>query len=86
MAINYSRSRQDAEQTAVEVRSLGVRAELYACNVADDQAVRKMLAQCRQDFGGFDVLVNNAGTTHLPSIMPISEVLYGRDLGRHPGY
>ncbi len=67
VAVNYSRSRQDAEQTLAEVRHLGVRAELYACNIADDAAVRKMVAQCREDLGGLDVLVNNAATTHFIS-------------------
>jgi 3-oxoacyl-[acyl-carrier protein] reductase len=32
-------------------------------SVADDQAVRAMVARCREEFGGLDVLVNNAGTT-----------------------
>ena len=67
VAVNYSRSRQDAEQTLAEVRHLGVCAELYACNIADDAAVRKMVAQCREDLGGLDVLVNNAATTHFIS-------------------
>jgi 3-oxoacyl-[acyl-carrier protein] reductase len=64
VAVNYSRSRQDAEATVAEIRKLGVPAALYACNVGDDQGVRKMMAQCRQDLGGLDVLINNAATTH----------------------
>jgi 3-oxoacyl-[acyl-carrier protein] reductase len=63
VGINYSRSRHEAEETLAEARSLGVPAELFACNVADDQAVRAMVAQCRQQLGGLDVLVNNAATT-----------------------
>jgi 3-oxoacyl-[acyl-carrier protein] reductase len=64
VAVNYSRSRQDAEETLAEVRREGVPAALYACNVADDRGVRTMMAQCREELGGLDVLVNNAGTTH----------------------
>jgi 3-oxoacyl-[acyl-carrier protein] reductase len=63
VGINYSRSHQDAEETLAEVRRLGVPAELFACNVADDHGVRRMMAQCREKFGGLNVLVNNAGTT-----------------------
>jgi 3-oxoacyl-[acyl-carrier protein] reductase len=63
VGINYSRSRHEAEETLVEVRGLGVSAEVFACNVADDHAVRAMVAQCRQQLGGLDVLVNNAATT-----------------------
>jgi 3-oxoacyl-[acyl-carrier protein] reductase len=63
VGINYSRSRHEAEETLAEAQSLGVPAELFACNVADDQAVRAMVAQCQQQLGGLDVLVNNAATT-----------------------
>ena len=64
VAINYSRSRQEAEQTLADVRRLGVPAELYGCNVADDSSVRAMVEKCRAQLGSLDVLVNNAGTTH----------------------
>lgn len=64
IAVNYSRSRDDAEQTAAAVRELGVRAIAIECNVADDAAVRQMVEACRREFGRLDVVVNNAGTTH----------------------
>jgi 3-oxoacyl-[acyl-carrier protein] reductase len=64
VAVNYSRSQSEAKETLAEVRRLGVRAEVYLCNVADDASVRMMVKQCREQLGGLDVLVNNAGTTH----------------------
>ena len=64
VAVNYSRSQKEAEETAAEVRQAGVPALLCKVNVADDAAVRAMVARCREEFGGLDVLVNNAGTTH----------------------
>src|ERR1700722_243393 len=64
VAVNYSPSTQEAEETLAQVRGLGVPGELFACNVADDASVRKMVAQCNEKLGGLDVLVNNAGTTH----------------------
>jgi 3-oxoacyl-[acyl-carrier protein] reductase len=64
VAINYSRSQDDAETTANEAREHGVRAVTIACDVADDTAVRGMIERCRQEFGRLDVVVNNAGTTH----------------------
>jgi len=33
-------------------------------NVGDDRAVREMVRRCRDELGGLDVLVNNAGMTH----------------------
>jgi 3-oxoacyl-[acyl-carrier protein] reductase len=64
VAVNYSRSQQEAEETAAEVRRAGVPSLLCKANVADNAAVCTMVARCREEFGGLDVLVNNAGTTH----------------------
>jgi 3-oxoacyl-[acyl-carrier protein] reductase len=64
LAINYSRSKDDAEATAAEAHEAGVRAITIACDVADDQAVRAMVDRCRREFGRLDCVVNNAGTTH----------------------
>ena len=64
VAVNYSRSVKEAEETLAEVKQHGVPAILCKANVADDSAVRQMVARCRDELGGLDVLVNNAGTTH----------------------
>src|SRR5437016_763285 len=64
VAVNYSRSEAEAEETCAEVRRQGVPALLCRANIADDAAVRDMVARCRKELGGLDVLVNNAGTTH----------------------
>src|SRR5439155_11814178 len=49
--------------TLAEVQRHGVPAILCAASVADDRAVRAMVLRCRDELGGLDVLVNNAGTT-----------------------
>lgn len=64
VAVNYSRSQREAEATCAEVRDFGVPALLCAASVADEAAVSAMVARCRDELGGLDVLVNNAGTTH----------------------
>jgi 3-oxoacyl-[acyl-carrier protein] reductase len=64
VAVNYSRSEKEAEETLAEVKGHGAAAILCKGSVADEQAVRAMIARCRQELGGLDVLVNNAGTTH----------------------
>jgi 3-oxoacyl-[acyl-carrier protein] reductase len=63
VAINYSRSETEATETLAEVQRHGVPAILCPCNVADDGAVRSMVARCRDELGGLDIVVNNAGTT-----------------------
>ena len=64
VAINYSRSEQEARETLARVEECGVQALLCKATVADDKQVRDMVDRCHKEFGGLDVLVNNAGTTH----------------------
>ena len=64
VAVNYSKSQTEAEQTVAEVKACGVPALLHRTTVADDAGVRDMVCRCRAELGGLDVLVNNAGTTH----------------------
>ena len=45
------------------VRSYGVPAILCRADIADDRAVRDMVARCRDELGGLDILVNNAAKT-----------------------
>jgi len=64
VAVNYSRSESEAEETLAAVEALGVPAILCKATVGDDVQVRAMVDRCRKELGGLDVLVNNAGTTH----------------------
>ncbi len=61
--INYSRSKDDAEETASEVSSMGVKGVAVKADVADDTACRDMIETAVREFGRLDILVNNAGTT-----------------------
>jgi 3-oxoacyl-[acyl-carrier protein] reductase len=63
VAVNYSRSRGDAEETASEIASRGRRAITVACDISDDRAVNDMITRVTRDLGRLDILVNNAGTT-----------------------
>ena len=63
VAINYSRSKREAEQTADELRALGVPALAVQADVADDASCRALVERAASQLGRLDVLVNNAGTT-----------------------
>lgn len=64
VAIVYSRSVEDAEKTANDVRAHGVRAEIYQTDVSNNEQVKNMAKQVLSDFNSVDILVNNAGTTN----------------------
>lgn len=61
--VNYSRSEGPARETAAQCEAAGARALVHQCDVADDAAVKAMIAKVEAEFGGLDALVNNAGIT-----------------------
>ena len=63
VVINYSVSEAAAEQVAQEVRACGAGALVAGADVADETAVRQMVATAGDTYGRIDALINNAGTT-----------------------
>lgn len=63
VVVNYASSMDRAEQVAKEAEQLGARAVTAQADVADEAAVRTVIAVVEQTFGRLDALVNNAGTT-----------------------
>ncbi len=61
--VNYSRSKDAAEEVAAQCREIGVDAIAVRADVAQDADCRAMIAAAEKQFGRLDVLVNNAGTT-----------------------
>src|SRR5690348_5063268 len=64
VVVNYSKSESDAFETAKLVRECGVPVLVQKATVADEWQVKDMVEKTRAEFGGLDVLVNNAGMTH----------------------
>ena len=76
VAVNYARSREEAEATAAEIRALGRRSVALQADVAVQAEAHRLVAETAAAFGGIDVLVNNAGVTRgvpLPQIQDITE-------------
>ena len=63
VAVNYSRSAEEAQATADYCKRHGAKTVVIRCDVADDAAVRAMAAEAEKAFGRLDVLCNNAGIT-----------------------
>ena len=63
IAINYSKSRAEAEETLKDVQDLGVKGMLCQCDVSRNLEVVEMVNQVKETLGRIDILINNAGTT-----------------------
>lgn len=67
VAVNYSKSRDDAEETVSLVKAAGGEAVALQADVSQDAEVRAMVSRALDRFGRVDILVNNAGITrHIP--------------------
>lgn len=63
VAVNYSRSQQEALDTAAAIEKIGGKALTVQANVANDMEVRAMVQTVVEQFGQLDYVVNCAGTT-----------------------
>jgi len=61
VAINYRNSGKEAESLVSQIIAKGVEAKAYKADVADFAAVKAMVDEIVQDFGGLNILINNAG-------------------------
>ena len=64
IAINYARSKDEAEAAGAAVRSFGVDVAVLQADVADADAVARLFEQLRQRWDGVDIVVNNAAVVH----------------------
>jgi NAD(P)-dependent dehydrogenase (short-subunit alcohol dehydrogenase family) len=61
VAVTYRGSAEEAAQTVSELSALGVKALAVACDVRSEASIAEATAQVLSEFGGLDLLVNNAG-------------------------
>ncbi len=61
VAITYLTSEREARRTVTELGRLGGHAQALRCDVRKEESVRAAVKQVVREFGGIDVLVNNAG-------------------------
>lgn len=60
IAIHYNGSEEEAQETASDIRALGVEAALFEADLADPDAAAAMTARAAETMGGLGVVVNNA--------------------------
>lgn len=74
--VNYSESKEKAEEVVREIKTAGGCAEAIWCNVADYDQTKEMIDRLSKKYGHLDILVNNAGITRDNLIMKMSEEDY----------
>ena len=60
VAITFNRSAREAQHTVIDLASLGVRAVALQCDVTSEKSVKHAIKDVVKEFGGIDILVNNA--------------------------
>ena len=61
VAVNYNSSQAEAEDTAEQLKAMGVRAFIVKGDVSSLDEVAEMVDEVTERFGQIDILVNNAG-------------------------
>ncbi len=73
VAFTYSSSEAPALELEKELTSLGVKAKAYKSNAGSFEESDKLVQRVLEDFGGVDVLINNAGITKDNLLMRMGE-------------
>ena len=83
VAINYASNEAAARDVEQEVRALGRRALVLQADVGDGEQVEAMFRRIREQWGGLDVLVNNAGGRCDGPLLAVEESAWQRALDVH---
>lgn len=79
IAVHYLHSAAEADETVASLRALGVEAEAFPADIADEVAVRSLIQAVLARFGRIDLLVNCAA---IWESKPLEEVT-AADVRRH---
>jgi len=61
VCVTYRSDKDGAEETAKKVRDAGSKAIVLQIDVGDEDQVKQMINRTISEFGGLNILVNNAG-------------------------
>lgn len=76
VALNYSKNRDPAEETADRIRKLGRKALTFQANVSVPEENDIMVAQILKEFGPVQIVVNNAGITRDRSFVKMDRTMW----------
>lgn len=68
VVINFFRNRASAEESAAACEAYGVRAPIVKADVGDLEDLERLFKTVEEEFGGLDILVNNAASGYIRPI------------------
>lgn len=80
VAVNFSSDPAPAEALANKIMQAGGRAIVVKANVSDSSAVQAMFDKIEAEFGGVDILANNAGIMKLSNIADTDDTLFDQQI------
>ena len=81
VAVIYRQDEDTAEAVATEAREFGVRASALQADTSDGASVTAAVVQVVAEFGGVEILVNNAGVLSRVPFLDLSEEEWRRVVG-----
>ncbi len=78
VAFTYLSSVEQAHALEAELTSKGVKAKGYRSDASDFAQAEKLINDVISDFGGLDILINNAGITHDTLLLRMSEEMWDK--------
>ena len=86
VALNYASSKAKAEETAARIVATGGEALVCGADIARAEDVRSMVDSIVDQFGGIDILINNAGLSLDAPFLEMSEQDWDRviDVNHYP--
>lgn len=73
IAILYVGDESEGENAKNELLQYGTKVEQYFCDVSDFEASKQVVDKVIEDFGGIEILVNNAGITRDKMVLNMEE-------------
>lgn len=73
VAVNYIGDPSKAEEVKQMIEGLGVKAQIYYCDITDFEKTKELIQQVVEDFGTIDILVNNAGIVRDNLVLAMKE-------------